>query len=96
MPNHLLQWEAIRLAKRKGCRTYDLWGAPDEFNESDGLWGVYRFKEGFGGDVVCTLGAWDFPTSPVPYALYARAVPRLMRLMRWFGRRRVERDLLGA
>jgi peptidoglycan pentaglycine glycine transferase (the first glycine) len=96
MPNHLLQWEAIRLAKRRGCRVYDLWGAPDDFNESDGLWGVYRFKEGFGGDVVRTLGAWDYPRRHAPYVLYTRAVPRLMALMRWFGRRRVERDLLGA
>ena len=35
MPNHLLQWEAIRYAKSRGCRLYDLWGAPDTFNESD-------------------------------------------------------------
>ncbi len=27
---------------------YDLWGAPDVFDESDSMWGVYRFKEGLG------------------------------------------------
>jgi len=96
MPNYLLQWEAIRMAKRRGCSTYDLWGAPDEFNETDPLWGVYRFKEGFGGEVVRTLGAWDYPASRGAYAVYTRAVPGLMRLMRWFGRRRVEQELLAA
>ena len=44
MPNQLLQWEAMRRAKRQGCRSYDLWGAPDEFSENDPLWGVFRFK----------------------------------------------------
>ncbi len=28
MPNYLLQWEAIRLARSLGCTLYDLWGAP--------------------------------------------------------------------
>ena len=30
MPNHLLQWEAMRWAREAGCREYDLWGIPDE------------------------------------------------------------------
>ena len=68
MPNHLLQWEAIRWAKEKGCLTYDLWGIPDEDQDvlerefpkrRDGLWGVYRFKRGFGARLVRRLGAYD-------------------------------------
>ena len=31
----------------------------------DGLWGVYRFKQGFGGDVVRMVGAWDIPINAV-------------------------------
>lgn len=27
MPNHLVQWTAIKEAKKKGCRYYDFWGA---------------------------------------------------------------------
>jgi len=66
--NYLLHWEAMRWAKKKGCLTYDMWGIPDEGEEvlereflrrSDGLWGVYRFKRGFGGRVVRYLGAYD-------------------------------------
>ena len=79
MPNHLLQWEAIQWAKERGCLTYDLWGIPDEEEEvlereftkrSDGLWGVYRFKRGFGGQVVHYLGAYDYVYSPLLYWLY--------------------------
>ena len=29
MPNHLLQWEAMRWAKALDCEAYDLWGIPD-------------------------------------------------------------------
>ncbi|MEP7137804.1 MAG: peptidoglycan bridge formation glycyltransferase FemA/FemB family protein, partial [Chloroflexota bacterium] len=57
MPTYLLQWEAVKRAKAKGCAVYDLWGAPEVFDESDSMWGVYRFKEGLGGKVVRTLGA---------------------------------------
>jgi lipid II:glycine glycyltransferase (peptidoglycan interpeptide bridge formation enzyme) len=78
MPTYLLQWEAIRWARSIGCRTYDLWGIPDEdektledqFTErSDGLWGVYRFKRGFGGDLFRTIGTWDRVYAPVRYQL---------------------------
>jgi peptidoglycan pentaglycine glycine transferase (the first glycine) len=86
MPNHALQWAAISWAKRRGCLTYDLWGIPDVVGEhpeayadseswgSDGLWGVYRFKQGFGGHVVRYAGAWDMPVSAAGYALYRTAL----------------------
>jgi lipid II:glycine glycyltransferase (peptidoglycan interpeptide bridge formation enzyme) len=82
MPNYLLQWEAMRRAKAAGCAVYDLWGAPSEFSESDPLWGVYRFKEGLGGRVVRTIGAWDLPTRPGYYRLYTEILPRLLGWMR--------------
>jgi len=80
MAPYLVQWEAMRWAKTQGALSYDLWGVPDE-DESilemefeqrhDGLWGVYRFKRGFGGRVVRTVGAWDRVYQPVLYQLYA-------------------------
>ncbi len=36
-----------------------------------GLWGVYRFKQGFGGRVVRYVGAWDMPVDPVGARVYA-------------------------
>lgn len=79
MPTYLLQWEAMRWAKAKGCRLYDMWGIPDkdrdtleeEFPErSDGLWGVYRFKRGFGGALVRSPGTWDLSLHKPLSALY--------------------------
>jgi peptidoglycan pentaglycine glycine transferase (the first glycine) len=91
MPTHLLQWEALRRAKAAGADTYDLWGAPDVFDESDSLWGVYRFKEGFGGEVVRHIGAWDLPVRPLIYRLYTQILPRILDLMRRRGKDRTRR-----
>jgi peptidoglycan pentaglycine glycine transferase (the first glycine) len=93
MPNFLLQWEAIRRARAAGCSSYDLWGAPDLFNESDPMWGVYRFKEGFNGQVVRTLGAWDYPARPLLYQLYTRLLPRLLDMMRRRGKAKTRQEI---
>ena len=86
MPNYLLQWEAMRWATERGCQTYDLYGVPDldqapleaQFrSRSDGLWGVYRFKRGFGGSIARAPGAFDRAYSPALYRLY-----------RWYAARR--------
>jgi peptidoglycan pentaglycine glycine transferase (the first glycine) len=96
MPTYLLQWEAIKRAKAKGCTVYDLWGAPDVFDESDSMWGVYRFKEGLGGEVVRTLGAWDFAPNPFWYRLYSEIIPRLLDVMRSRGKAKTRQSLGGA
>lgn len=79
MPAYLLQWRAMQWALSKGCTSYDLWGVPDadeEFLEagfetrSDGLWGVYRFKRGFGGDLMRASSAFDRVYHPLLYRLY--------------------------
>lgn len=82
MPNYLLQWHAMRLAKQLGCLTYDLWGAPNEFEEADPLWGVFKFKEGLGGEVIRHIGAWDYPVHPFLYKLYTQTLPHLLKIMR--------------
>jgi lipid II:glycine glycyltransferase (peptidoglycan interpeptide bridge formation enzyme) len=91
MFNYRLQWEGMVRAKAAGCHTYDMWGAPDTFNEEDPLWGVYRFKDGFGGRVVRTLGAWDFPTRPLIYRLYSQILPGILRWMRKRGKNETKR-----
>ncbi len=82
MPNHLLQWEAMVWAREQGCTVYDMWGAPDVLDESDPMWGVYRFKQGFGGEFVEHIGAWDFPASRLGYWLYTGVMPRVLDAMR--------------
>jgi lipid II:glycine glycyltransferase (peptidoglycan interpeptide bridge formation enzyme) len=78
MPVYLLQWEAIRWARQAGCEEYDLWGIPDapeealeeQFaNRADGLWGVYRFKRGFGGRMERTACTVDLVSRPLLYRL---------------------------
>lgn len=93
MPNHALQWEAMRFARAQGCRVYDLWGAPDVFDESDSMWGVFRFKEGLGGEVLRTPGAWDYPVSPLIYRLYSNVLPRVLDWMRRRGRAQTRREV---
>jgi len=79
MPTYLLQWEAIRWAKARGCEEYDLWGVPDENEETleanfetrhDGLWGVYRFKRGSGGQLKRAAQAMDRVYNPLLYWAY--------------------------
>ncbi len=79
MPTYAVQWEAMRWAKAKGCTTYDLWGIPDALEEDleanftdrkDGLWPVYRFKRGFGGEIKRTVGAADRVYNPLLGRLY--------------------------
>ncbi|MFZ6027189.1 MAG: lipid II:glycine glycyltransferase FemX [Chloroflexota bacterium] len=95
MPNYLLQWEAMRRAKAAGCTLYDLWGAPDVFDESDAMWGVFRFKEGLGGSVARTLGAWDLPVRPLYYRLYTQILPKILDVMRRRGKEQTRQVLAG-
>lgn len=78
MPNYLLQWKAMLSAKEAGCRVYDLWGAPDKFEQDDSLWGVYRFKQGLGAEVVRYIGAWDLPLNHSLYRFYTQLMPFIL------------------
>ena len=82
MPTYLLQWQAMRWAMAQGCTTYDWWGAPDELSEADPMWGVYRFKQGFGGRFTRWIGAWDYAPRPALYRAYTQAMPRVLNFMR--------------
>jgi lipid II:glycine glycyltransferase (peptidoglycan interpeptide bridge formation enzyme) len=79
MPAYAAQWAAIRWAKARGCTSYDLWGIPDVdegqleagfTDRQDGLWPVYRFKRGFGGEIKRTVGAADRVYNQLLHRLY--------------------------
>jgi len=82
MPNHALQWAALRWARAAGCTRYDWWGAPDVLDERDPMWGVFRFKQGFGGEFTPWIGAWDYPVSRAGYWAYTVAMPKVLDAMR--------------
>ncbi len=93
MPNNLLQWEAMRLASSKGCEVYDLWGAPDVFDESDSMFGVFRFKDGLGAAVIRTAGAWDFRVKPFLYFIYHQVLPRFLNFTRFLRRGKLQQEV---
>ena len=87
--NELLMWESLKWAKVQGCTTYDVWGIPGEIGahqylgqplpkvQKGGLWGVYYFKRGFGGDLVYYVGAYDFVYSRPLYWLMNTVMDRM-------------------
>lgn len=83
MASYGVQWQAIQWARGRGCQWYDLWGIPDadeaeleaDFQtRSDGLWGVYGFKRGWGGQIVRSVGTWDVVYNPLIYRAYQLAL----------------------
>ena len=82
MPTYLLQWEVMRWARERGIKYYDMVAVPrpENLDEEDPLWGVYRFKVGFGGEVADFLGCLDLPIKPVQAAAWYRFEPVYYRL----------------
>jgi lipid II:glycine glycyltransferase (peptidoglycan interpeptide bridge formation enzyme) len=93
MPNYLLQWEAMKIARSKGCQVYDLWGAPDTLTGKDSMQGVFRFKDGLGATLIRTAGAWDYAARPWLYRLYSDILPRILDIMRRRGRRATRQQI---
>lgn len=89
MPNHLIQWTAIRWAHDAGYKIYDFRGvSPIRKGEpaEDHLSGLNRFKEGFGARYVEYAGEFDLPLRPSWYFLWRTAAPRAIALRRRLSR----------
>jgi lipid II:glycine glycyltransferase (peptidoglycan interpeptide bridge formation enzyme) len=70
MPNHLLQWTAMKDAKAYGSKIYDMYGMPPEGkDEKHPMHGLYMFKANFGGHNIHRTGSWDLPLKGV-YKFY--------------------------
>jgi len=70
MSTYALQWEAIKLAKAYGCTEYDMFGVSPNPDPSHPMYGIYRFKKGFGGTIFHQLGCWDYPLDEEKYAVF--------------------------
>ena len=77
--SYLLQWEAIREAKKRGCKTYNFWGVAEKnWKLEIGNWkfgkhpwqGLSMFKMGFGGRAKEYVKTQDFILSPRYYFNY--------------------------
>ncbi len=61
--SYALQWEMIRWAKGSGCHFYDFRGVSGDLDPENPLYGLYRFKDGFGAQIVEYVGEFDLPIS---------------------------------
>jgi hypothetical protein len=75
---YLLQWSAIRQARDRGMRWYDLGGIDEQGNP-----GVFHFKSGLGGVVIEAAGPFEFAPRGIRSVLTCRAE----KLYRWKVRR---------
>lgn len=55
-PSYLMQWTMITAAHGRGNSVYDFGGVPFYHDETRREYGIYRFKKGFGGEVVSFAG----------------------------------------
>lgn len=75
MPNYLMQMEMIRWAVETGCDVYDFQGiSGDMENENGHMYGLYRFKRGFGGQVDELAGEFNYLYKPVTARLVDAAI----------------------
>lgn len=61
MPTYALQWAAIKLARKNSCKEYDMFGVSRNADPAHPMYGLYRFKTGFGGRLFHRQGCWDYP-----------------------------------
>lgn len=67
---YALQWEAIKEAKRRGCRFYNFWGIHQPGRTPKSWQGLTLFKTGFGGRQVDYLPTQDYIISPKYYLTF--------------------------
>jgi lipid II:glycine glycyltransferase (peptidoglycan interpeptide bridge formation enzyme) len=82
MPNHLIQWTAIRWAAESGYRIYDFRGVSplrDGKVAEEHIAGLNRFKEGFGARYVEYAGEFDLPLRFAWYGVWRTTSPLAMK-----------------
>ena len=81
MPNYLLQLEMIKWALENKCDVYDFRGISGDIDESNPLYGLYRFKKGFNGKFTEFVGEMDYVFSPMMYLMveYGEKIYRELR-----------------
>jgi lipid II:glycine glycyltransferase (peptidoglycan interpeptide bridge formation enzyme) len=80
--SYLLQWEAIREAKKRGKKLYNFWGIAPDDKENHPWRGITLFKKGFGGREVDFMHAQDYLVSP--FALIPRTVESLRKRLKGY------------
>jgi lipid II:glycine glycyltransferase (peptidoglycan interpeptide bridge formation enzyme) len=78
MAPHLLQWEVMRWLRERGVESYDLVAVPPPalLTPEHPLYGLYRFKSGFGDTITEFVGTWDLPIHRTRYQVWDRILER--------------------
>jgi lipid II:glycine glycyltransferase (peptidoglycan interpeptide bridge formation enzyme) len=58
---HATLWAAVLEAKKRGCKTFNLWGVSEAENKAHPWFGLSKFKRGFGGQEIRTMHVHDKP-----------------------------------
>ncbi|QOR34699.1 peptidoglycan bridge formation glycyltransferase FemA/FemB family protein [Clostridium sp. 'deep sea'] len=74
-PNSLVQWTMIKWAIENNCDIYDFGGVSGFADETHPMYGVYRFKKGFGGGVTEFIGEYDLVFSKLHYSMWDKLMP---------------------
>ncbi|MFA6027447.1 MAG: peptidoglycan bridge formation glycyltransferase FemA/FemB family protein [Patescibacteria group bacterium] len=70
MAPHLLQWQAICDALKKGYANYDFFGITESEDPNHPWAGITRFKKGFGGSIKKFTGTYEIPIDKTWYNIY--------------------------
>jgi len=79
MASNLMMWEMIRFGKESGCHSFDMWGSLGPKPDPKNPWfGFHRFKKGYGGQLMESVGSYDLVMNYPIYKLY-----RIGEELRW-------------
>ncbi|TSC87540.1 MAG: FemAB family protein [Microgenomates group bacterium Gr01-1014_7] len=79
MANNLIAWEAIKLGKKMGLKSFDMWGA-------DSRRGFHKFKAGYRGKLVEYIGTFDLVFNWPIYLIFTfidKLMPLKVFLLKW-------------
>ncbi len=71
MSPNLMMWEAILFGKKRGLKTFDMWGSLGENPDTKDPWyGFHRFKMGYNPKLIEFMGSYDLVINPLLYQIY--------------------------
>jgi peptidoglycan pentaglycine glycine transferase (the first glycine) len=86
---YLLQYRCLQWAKERGCTYFDFRAIPEVLEPGEEMWGVYEYKQGFGGFSRLHMPTQDYVYRPLIYAAWSKLV-EIRRERRRVARRKVE------
>ena len=67
MASSLMHWAGMRIARQRGCLTYEMGAVSPTPDSAHPFNGLHRFKTGFGGRIELRSGSWDYPLNDTAY-----------------------------